>query len=500
MNKLKFIKYLLVVGIFAFVGCNDILEEPTPATSVSGAEVITSEEGVNSLRASMYSRLRDGQFNNGNDLDYSTEYFVGPSALADETHHRPGSSRYQGLNNANGQDGGTDGLSSYTSTYSIILDANLMISGVEDGVLDQATLDRYRGEAYAIRAMAMHHLVRVLGYEPEMSPSAGPGAGFDLGIAIVTEPTIDIADVGSRARATVSEVYSQILNDLGQAKTLLSGINTDNTRFTEAFVDGLTARVNLYAGNWGAAATAAGNAITNSGLALQDTEDGVANMFDETTGGHPEALFKLVVNPSTEAIAGSNVNNGLAAYTAEQWAAQLPTNFVIDQYSANDYRLGWYAPCFDTFNGEVETGCTTVNDEGWELQKFNGELGQLADDIPYMRIAEMYLIQAEAAAKDANSVAAGIAPLNTLRAARNAPQVLATDFATLEDFEDFILEERVRELVSEGHRFFDLKRLGRAILYPDGTDKIRYDSYRILDDIGAGNISSNPDLVENPGY
>lgn len=498
MNKLKFIKYLLVVGIFAFVGCNDILEDPSPATSLPGEQVLTSVEGVNSLRASMYSRLRDGNFNNGNDLDYTTEYFIGPSALADETFHRPGSSRYQGLNNANGQDGGTNGLSSYSATYSIILDANLMISGVEDGVLEQATLDRYRGEAYTFRAMAMHHLVRVLGYEPGMAPASGPGAGFDLGIVIITEPTIDIADVGPKPRATVSEVYTQILNDLSEAKNLLAGINEDNTRFTEAFVDGLTARVNLYAGNWGAAATAAGNAITNSGLELADTESGVANMFDETTGGHPEAIFKLVVNPATEAIAGSNVNNGLAAYTAEQWAAQLPTNFVIDQYSAGDYRLGWYAPCFDTFNGEAETGCETVNDEGWELQKFNGELGQLADDIPYMRIAEMYLIQAEAAAKDANSVAAGIGPLNTLRDARNAGPLPV--FTSLEDFEDFILEERVRELVNEGHRFFDLKRLGRAITYPDGTDKIRYDSYRILDDIGAGNISSNPDLVENPGY
>lgn len=498
MNKLKCLKYILVVGIFAFVGCNDILEDPSPATSVPGEQVLTSEQGVNSLRASLYSRLREG---NGNDLDYSTEYFVGPSAIADETFHRPASSRYQGLNDANGSDGGTNGLSSYSNTYSIILDANLLIGAVEDGVLDQATLNRYRGEAYAIRAMVMHHLVRVLGYEPGMIPATGEDPNFDLGIPLITEPTLDISNVGPTPRATVSDVYNQILNDLSEAKTLLSGINSDETYITEAFVDGLTARVNLYAGNWGAAATAAGNAITNSGLSLEDTQTGVAGMFDETAGGHPEAIFKMVVNPSTEPIGGSNVNNGLAAYTAEQWAAQIPTNFVIDQYDAGDYRLGWYAPCFDTFSGSAILGCDSVNDEGWELQKFNGEKGQLADDIPYMRIAEMYLIQAEAAAKADNNVASGIGPLNTLRAARNAgPAVAAVDFATLEDFEDFILEERVRELVSEGHRFFDLKRLGRDITYPDGSVKIRYDNYRLLDNIGAGLISSNPDLVENPGY
>jgi hypothetical protein len=493
MNKLKFLKYLLVVGIFAFVGCNDFLESPSPATSVPGAQVLTSEEGVLSLRASMYSRLRI--------FDYSTEYFIGPSAFADETRNRPGSTRFQALTTANSNDGGTNGLSSYTTTYNIILDANLMISGVQDGVLDQATLNRYRGEAYAFRAMAFHHLARALSYEPGMAIN-----GWTEGIVLITSPTQDIAEVGPKARASVSEVYSQILSDLTEAKNLLSGINSDNTFITEAFVDGLTARVNLYAGNWGAASTAAGEAISNSGLALEDTESGVAGMFDETDGAHPEAIFKLVVNKDTEPLGvnndynGSNINDGPAAYTAEQWSAQMPTNAVLDLYDPADYRLGWYAPCFDTFNGAAESDCASVNDEGFELQKFNGELGSLADDLPYMRIAEMYLIQAEAAAKDANSVAAGIAPLNTLRTARNAGTVAAGDFATLEDFEDFILEERVRELVSEGHRFWDLKRLGRSIPNPDGSTKMRFDSYRILDDIGAGNISSNPDLVENPGY
>jgi len=493
MNKLKILKYLLVVGIFAFVGCNDVLESPSPATSVPGEQVLTSEEGVLSLRASMYSRLRI--------FDYSTEYFIGPSAFADETRNRPGSTRFQGLNQANGNDGDTNGLSSYTTTYNIILDANLLISGVQDGVLDQATLNRYRGEAYAFRAMATHHLARALSYEPDVEID-----GWTEGIVLITEPTQDIAEVGPKPRASVSEVYSQILADLSEAKNLLSGINSDNTFITEAFVDGLTARVNLYAGNWGAANTAAGEAISNSGLALQDTEGGVAGMFDETDGAHPEAIFKLVVNPNTEALgvnnnyAGSNINDGPAAYTAEQWSAQLPTNVVLDSYEAADYRLGWYAPCFDSFNGAAESDCASVNDEGFELQKFNGELGSLADDLPYMRIAEMYLIQAEAAAKDAQSVAAGIAPLNTLREARNASAVTAAQFADLEDFEDFILEERIRELVSEGHRYWDLKRLGRSIPNPDGSTKMRFDSYRILDNIGAGNISSNPDLVENPGY
>ncbi len=497
MNTFKFLKYLMISCILAFLGCDSILENTTPSTSVAPEVVLTSETGVDALRASLYSKLRDN-------INYTTEYFIGPDAIADLTRNRPGSSRYIALNDlVDTDDGATDGLSSYFDTYEIVLNSNLMINGVGEDVIEPATLARYRGEAYALRALAMHHLVRTLGYEPGMAPSSGPGAGFDLGVPIITEPTQSISEVRPIPRATVSENYTQILDDLSQAKTLLSGtVNTgeSNQFITEAFVDGLIARVNLYAGNWEAANSAAQDALTNSGRTLSNTAGGIANMFDETSGGHPEALFKLVVNPATEPIAGDATNDGLAAYVAEQWNAQLPTNFVIDQYEEEDFRLGWFEPCFDSFNNQKPADCDAVNDEGFELQKFNGEKGQLADDIPYMRIAEIYLIQAEAAAKAANSPAAGITALNTLREARNASTVTAADFTDIDSFEDFILEERVRELVNEGHRWFDLKRLGRNITNPDGSIKIRYQSFHILDDLGAGVLSPNEELVENPGY
>lgn len=490
MNTIKLIGSMLV-ALLLFTGCNDLLEDPSPATSLPSEEVLTSEDGVDALRSALYSKLRAS-------FDYTTEYFVGPSAIADESRNRPGSSRFQGLTEITGNDGGTNGLTSYIDTYDVILDANLLISGVEDENFEESyleTLQQYRGEAYAVRAMAMHHLVRVLGYEPGQEVD-----GFDLGIVIRTEPTFTIEDVGSAPRATNAEVYDQILSDLNEAKTLLEG-RSDDTRITEAFVDGLIARVNLYAGNWGDADEAAENAINNSGKSLENTESGVELMFDENLGGHPEALFKLVVNPNTEPIAGSNVNDGLAGYTTQQWIAQLPTNFVIDLYEEDDYRLQWFEPCFDEENQESVAGCTDVNDEGWEIQKWGGEKGSLADDIPYMRLAEMYLIRAEAAAKDQDDYTAGLPYLNDLREARGLDDLVAgTDISSLEELEDEVLDERVRELAFEGHRFFDLKRLERDILNPDGSTKIRYDSYRILDDISSGNISSNPELVENPGY
>lgn len=480
-----------MILLITFAGCNDILEDVEPPTSASGEVVLTTEDGVNALRARLYSTMRGSS-------SFTTQYMVGPSAFADETRARTGATRYVAQNIAVGTSG-TAHLSPAGAVYNLINVANHLIGGVEDGVVSAEVLNRYKGEAYALRAFAMHTLVRAWGYEPG-NYGIGPESNWDKGIIIRTEPTLDVSDADERARSTVDETYTQILSDLDQAASLLAGYN-DNTFVTEAFVIGLQARVNLYAGNWSEAAQLAERAINVSGVALETTESGVGGMFFESQGGHPEALFKIVVDPNTEPIAGSNVNEGPAAFTSSQWVSQVPTQMVLDLYNEDDFRkIHWYQPCFNSQQGTPVGGCEDVNEGGVSTNKWNGDKGNLADDIPYMRVAELYLIWAEAAAKAANSPAAGAEPLQELKDARNAGSIPAEALASLQAFENEILDERIRELIVEGHRFWDLKRLGRDVRHPDGSIKMFSDSYRILAPIGAGNITVNPLLEENPVY
>ncbi|MFU8812121.1 MAG: RagB/SusD family nutrient uptake outer membrane protein [Balneolaceae bacterium] len=517
MNYFKKLTYalslLLVAGL---IGCNDVLERVEPSTSVSGEVALNSPDGVNSIRASMYSKIRAS-------FTMTTEYFVGPSALADETRNRGGSTRFQALATAVGTSG-TAHIGSFGPSFNIIQDANLLIGAVPEGVVPPATLQRFRGEAYALRAFALHHSVRGLGYEPG-NFEQGPEPNWDLGTVIRTEPVLDVADADLRPRSSVTDVYAQILDDLSEAKRLLSG-TTDNTFVSEPFVDGLIARVNLYAGNWPQAAQAAQDAIDNFTGDLVDDRDGVAGMFFESEGNHPEALFKLIVNPNTEGIGGSNVNNGLAAYTSTQWVAQIPTQFVMDLYEEDDFRIGsfviddetgeialdqfgrrvyeggWYQPCFNDQQNTVAGNCN-ANDDALSTNKWNGDKGNMADDIPYMRVAEMYLIRAEALAKASGNPLDGVGPLNTLRNARGLDNIEVANPAallSLEAFEDEILNERVRELVVEGHRFWDLKRLGRDIRNPDGSLKMSSDAFRILAPLGTNELNTNELLRQNPGY
>lgn len=492
MKKLKFFKYAAAaIVLVAFAGCNDILEDVEPATSVSGEVVLTSEEGVRALRSSMYSKIRES-------FGHTTEYFVAPSAFTDETRNRPGSTRFQALTQAVGTSG-TSHFGNWGETYDIIQDANLLIGAVEDGVLAPEVLSQFQGEAYAIRAFAYHSAVRVYGYEPG---TAG-ASSWDAGVIIRNEPVIDVSDADFRPRSSVSEVYAQILSDLSQARSLLAG-TTNNTFANAAFVEGLTARGNLYAGNWSEAAAAAQAAIAAFPGDLESTEAGVANMFFESSGGHPEALFKIVVNSDTENSVGGGSfgNNGPASYTSDGFLAQLPTQFLLDKYGEGDYRLGWYLPCAETQSNPLTqpTNCDGVNANGLASVKFTGDKGNSVDDMPMMRLSEMYLIWAEAAAKAANDPNAGVAALQTLRDARNAGPVPAEALASINAFENFILDERMRELGVEGHRFYDLKRLGRDIRNPDGTIKMFADAYRILAPLGNSLLNVNSELVENPGY
>jgi hypothetical protein len=493
MKKLKFFKYAAAaIVLVAFAGCNDILEDVEPATSVSGEVVLTSEDGVRALRSSMYSKIRES-------FGHTTEYFVAPSAFTDETRNRPGSTRFQALTQAVGTSG-TVHFGNWGETYDIIQDANLLIGAVEDGVLAPEVLNQFRGEAYAIRAFAYHTAVRVFGYDPGTSGASS----WDSGVIIRNEPVIDVADADFRPRSSVSEVYAQILSDLSQARGLLAG-TTNNTFANIAFVEGLTARGNLYAGNWSEASAAAQAAISAFPGSLESTEAGIANMFFEGSGDHPEAFLKIVVNPDTETGLGDDGtfgNDGPATYTSDGFMAQLPTQFLIDKYGEGDYRLGWYQPCADLQKNPLTqpTNCDGVNANGLSSVKFSGDKGNSVDDLPMMRLSEMYLIWAEAAAKAANDPNAGVAAVQILRDARNAGPVPAEALASVDAFEDFILDERMRELGVEGHRFYDLKRLGRDIRNPDGSIKMFSDAFRILAPLGNSLLNVNPELVENPGY
>jgi hypothetical protein len=507
VTSLSGLTLFLLVSMLALSGCDSIIEETEPSTAISQEVALSSPDAIRGVRASMFDRLHA--------TDLTTDWLLGPSSLADNTLWRGNQQRHQELNLNELRDGiGTD---AYGNLYDLINDANILITGIDDGALPEGERAKLQAEGLFMRALALHHAVRIFGYDPDgqggvISPASGPGSGFDLGVEIRTTPTLDVADATPLERSPVSAVYEQIIGDLTQAGDLFQGLPGDQQEGSEFFpseaaVQALLARVYLYQRNWPAADEAAQTALDlaassfGSGLATADSAS-LRSIFDERNG-NPEAIFTVDTNPETESV---GINDAISAYTTIQWQAQLPTDDLVDLYDAADPRLAaWYDPCFDEANNEVKEGCSTINEPGFELTKYSSEQGvsRYADDYIHLRVAEMYLIQAEARLNE-SGVGAGIGRLNDLRAARGLADLVPGDF-TFDSAYDEILDERRRELVAEGHRFFDLKRLGRDIrkvrgLDGRGRDDLPFNSFRILDDFPPAELEVNTLLRQNPGY
>jgi starch-binding outer membrane protein, SusD/RagB family len=259
----------------------------------------------------------------------------------------------------------------------------------------------------------------------------------------------------------------------------------------------LLARINLYAGNWAEAATAATNAI--NGRPLATTQAAFSGMYNQTNVG------ELIFNVQFESGQFSPTFLVFFATSNRSYFRPVPDIATVAGTSGliqnNDLRYQAY------FTNVPAAGTTTPN---LAVTKYRGKAG-LVDgtaNYPVFRTGEMYLIRAEANARlgGANEVSA-LADLNTLRAARISgyTPVVLTGTALI----NAIADERRREMFGEGHRFFDLKRTTRTVTRgtPCGTNisasgactlaaTAREWAMPIPEDF----LNANRSLVQNPGY
>ena len=120
-----------------------------------------------------------------------------------------------------------------------------------------------------------------------------------------------------------------------------------------------------------------------------------------------------------------------------------------------------------------------------------------------IRLSEVYLIAAEAAQKLGSAYTdAGLRYLNTIVQRGNPNNyVEAADFTL-----DRVLDERRKELVGEGHRYFDLLRNGKTIVRRGGKhtlgapEEINWDYFKCVLPIAKTQFEFNPDMPQNPGY
>ena len=441
---------LLALGL---VACDADLLDIRPVDEIGEDIAIVDAASAQAALNGVYSSLEDGSY-------YGTDYVIFGDLLADNAEHEGtfGSYSQANRNALLPTNGVMDGA--WTALYDGINRANILIEVVPTLGIDADVADEILAEAYAIRALNYHNLVRAWGDVP-----------------LVLEPP-ELAEAGQVSRAPASQVYQQILSDLDRAETLFASAGTTNEDrlfATPGFVDALQARVNLYLENWAAAEAAAMEMVNSGDYALVAD---FSTLFPDDEGQTSEDVFAVMFT--------ADAFNNYGYYY--QYAGRFEVGATQDIYNlydqANDERWAWTFG--DTDVGEVE------------VTKFPTTIG--AENFHAIRYAEVLLTLAEALAQQggAANLADAVTYLNMVhtRAGLTAYDLAADFGGDQQAVIDAIWLERRLELAFEGDRWFDLVRTGRAVAVIPTLD----DPQHTLWPIPQGELDVAPNMTQNPGY
>lgn len=455
---------LATVLLVSLASCKKSFLELNPPTSLTPEVALATEADLQVALRGAYAGLKSTAL-------YGRSLPVLGDMMGDNTYQSTlNTNRYTTFNNNTYTvtDGDVAGL--WSAAYSVILRANNIINSP---VAANANVNQYKGEAYAIRALAYYNLVRFFATPYTQDPAA-------LGVPLVTVYNADLKP----ERAKVSEVYALINADLTQAYTLMTKF-TNSSQFSKYAAKALQAKVYNTMGDKTNAKTAALDVITNSGFTAVTAAAhagywaGVSFRTDKV-----ETLFELsfdaVANNAFDALAYIYLQSG-------NYGDMLCADDLYASFAANDARKALYAT-------GTRGGLASVF-----VNKYSSFTGDHSDT-KVVRMSEMYLIAAEAS-YPANEADA-IRYVNEVTSRRGATAIASTGAALLED----IITERRKELAFEGERYHDLQRLKRDVVrgtnYPAAARTIAFSNFRRIMPIPQGELDANPTIKaqQNPGW
>lgn len=457
----------------AMVGCADLDTEPNGSTVTADQKSDTYVNNPERVSASvngittMFS-VYENTSGNHNDFGYPSVMLFLDSRGIDLVGMDVGYNWFSyGLDLLDGAYTTYINSSIWSTLYNQIYAAN-SVAGSIDPATEDSQLQFYLAQALAIRAFDYFNLAQIYQFTYEGNEDA-------LCVPLITDENAAEAGANGAPRSTVGEVYAQILSDLNTAVDLLD--KTNETRADKRYVDasvayGLRARVNLVMQNWAAAASDAQNAITKSSATPKSIADASKPTFKDM---NEEDWMWGVKIAETDRVVTSGIvnwpshmgslNYGYASVGA--WRRINPT--LYNMISNSDARKGWFldnAGASANLSKEQQAYITSAKAPAYTQVKFapyNDEIytSTNANDIPLMRVEEMYLILAEAQAMSGKP-AGGKSTLESFVKAYRDPSY-STGASSAEAVQNAVWIQRRVELWGEGIAFFDLMRLRKGV-------------------------------------
>lgn len=439
---------LLLIMSFSISSCDQDFLETSPTDQVAADLAVKSTKNglilLNGIHRSLYIRYESGQGNGG-----IGAHFIQLDCLGEDH-----------VNNANqffnrvyqwtscSSDSDIYSRFPWIFYYHIIANANILIEGIDNAEGTQVEKDFIKGQALVYRAFAHFQLVQVYG-----GRYIAGGANTQLGVPYKMSNSDLLI-----ARNTVEEVYQKANDDLDIAIGLLAGQSRVNkSHINLAVAKGIKARVALTQGKWALAAQMAGEARVGFALMNQATYKSGFGIGSEANSEFMWASQMIQDQSDTFANFGAFMSRNFNSSAIRSNPRSISSK-LYNLISATDVRKTLWDPT------GLHTGLSLPSNfskKPYTSQKFlSPNLNDSRVDVPLMRAAEMYLIEAEANARNGADVPAAQALFNLVKTRDNS-YVLSTNVG--QALIDEIMIQRRIELWGEGFRFLDLKRLNQRL-------------------------------------
>ncbi|HPR32900.1 MAG TPA: RagB/SusD family nutrient uptake outer membrane protein [Prolixibacteraceae bacterium] len=467
MKRISIIGFLFMLVL---AGCDSFLDEK-PQQSIDAEKALSTGENIRLVMNSAYVNTRNA---------FGQQLFHGAELLADN-----GEVYFQGTYLEPREYIGKYLVASSTwpqaawqDLYKAIYISNQVLKHIEK--VDETSRPQIEGEALFIRGLCYFELARF--YAPAYD--AGSQNTADA-VPLVLETDEELYP----ARSTVAQVYSQARTDL---ETAASKLSEDENFFASRWAAlGVLSRLYLVQELWAEAAQAASDVIGSGYFELSATP---FEAFNHASNG-PEDVFAFQQN-NDENLGSENGtgNEGMSTFyastnvTGRSDFAITETLFAL--YESDDLRAEIQVDLNEETSDEKDIkslyylGFGNSNDGGIFCAKWLN----FANNMTFIRLAEMYLTRAEANFQNASTI--GDTPLNDIKTIRERAGITTPESIDL----DFIRKERIRELIFEGQRLHDYKRWE----WPVGD--LPPNSPRLVFPIPQRERDVNENLSQNEGY
>jgi len=482
--------------------CKKLVDVGLPTNTITTERTFSSNALADAALSALYSQMMTNTgsmlFSNG-----GTTIYTGLSS--DELVSFSGATAapiYQFYTNKLLKNNITPDLMFWQPAYKLIYGANAAIEGIAASTSPQL-LDSARkvftGEAKFIRAFCYFYLTNIYG---------------DVPLVLTT----DFTKTANMGRTPGADVYAQMVLDLKDAQQFLpndySTGKGERIRVNKWAATALLARVYLYQQNWAAAEAEASAVIGNSQFSLK------SNLNDVFLNNSTEAIWQLQQNiaqvPRQATFEAMNFVPNIRISSLDPITLSIVLDpsffqpnvaiFVPSYYLAsgltsafepNDLRKSTWVDSTPTPSVPPYNGIPYYYAAKYTSQVATGT-SPITQYYMVLRLAEQYLIRAEARAQQ-NKTADAAADLNVLRNRAGLPNTTATAQA---DLLNAVARERRVELFAEwGHRWFDLKRTGKAAEVLGAIpDKKPWSDNALVYPISPTELSNDPALAQNPGY